>query len=392
MNSKSILSCFGVSVGLLAVACSAEVNSSNAELATAGAGPTAGGINGSGGATSAGGAASGGASSSNGGTSTSSGTALVGGNSGIGGATSSGGTTTGDSTGAGGSATGGATNVGGAATGGKATGGAANVGGAATGGKATGGATSAATGGKATGGATGVGGAATGGATGTGGAASDCANFSFFVTSLVAIRRESANTDGFGGDLGGLSGADAICQRIAEASLTCAGQKTWRAFLSTSSVNAITRIGDGPWYDRNGRTVALTTADLLNTRPRNADAAIANDLPNEDGVPNHSPDGTIVDNHDTLTGSNSQGTLYAANATCSDWTSTTASGSPRVGHSWPGGPSQHWMNAMSAPGCARGINTSSQGNGNCANSSGTTVAGVGCAGGYGGFYCFATTP
>jgi hypothetical protein len=207
------------------------------------------------------------------------------------------------------------------------------------------------------------------------------------VTSLEAIRAQSGNVNGFGGKLGGLTGADEICRSIAESSLTCAGQKTWRAFLSTSTVNAIERVGAGPWYDRMGRVVALTVADLKKTRPGNADSAIANDLPNEFGVPNHNPDGTgQVDNHDTLTGSNSNGELYSANATCSDWTSTTGSG-PRVGHSWPGGPSQSWLNAMNAPGCAPGVNLSSS-----MGCTGGSSSGVGCDGGYGGFYCFATTP
>jgi hypothetical protein len=408
----------GVGLGLVLVACGGTDvpgSTGGGDLATSGGaagngGATSiGGTVGSGGALNTGGAplATGGVTST-GGTLATGGVTSTGGALATGGAKSTGGAPAGGVTSAGGAkATGGATNVGGAtsAGGSKTTGGAKSTGGAPAGGvtstggaKATGGATNAggatsAGGSKTTGGAKSTGGAAsTGGATGTGGGSSTCANFSFFVTSLVAIRRESANPDGFGGDLGGLTGADAICTRIAANALPCAGQKTWRAFLSTSTVNAISRIGTGPWYDRIGRKVANTTTDLQNTRPLNGDASIANDLPNEFGVANHSPDGTTVDNHDTLTGSNSLGQFYGANSTCSDWTSTTATGGPRVGHSWPGGPSQHWINAMNAPGCARGINTSSQGNGNCANSTGATVAGVGCAGGYGGFYCFATTP
>ena len=82
-------------------------------------------------------------------------------------------------------------------------------------------------------------------------------NFSFFVTSLVAIRREADDSMGFGGDLGGLEGADAICQRIA--AFEGAGHKTWHAFLSATTggpnggaAHAIDRIGEGPWYDRAG--------------------------------------------------------------------------------------------------------------------------------------------
>src|SRR5262249_29786743 len=103
-------------------------------------------------------------------------------------------------------------------------------------------------------------------------------------------------------------------------------------------VDAITRIGQGPWYDRIGRLIANDLTGLMATRPTGADSSIINDLPNEDGVANHQPDPSMgqVDNHDTLTGTNAQGTLYGANATCSDWTSSAGDSSkrPRVGHSW----------------------------------------------------------
>ena len=54
----------------------------------------------------------------------------------------------------------------------------------------------------------------------------------------------------------GLRGADKICAEIAEASMPGAGKKGWRAFLSAADggagkpVNAIDRIGSGPWFDR----------------------------------------------------------------------------------------------------------------------------------------------
>jgi hypothetical protein len=173
--------------------------------------------------------------------------------------------------------------------------------------------------------------------------------FSFFVTSYAAVQRLSGSQSGFGGDLrygedNGLSGADKICREIAGGSLRSAGKKTWRAFLSASQgpdgepVHAIDRIGDGPWYDRRGRLLAETKADLLHDRPQGADSAIVDDLPNEDGVPNHAPDGTEIDNHDILTGSGEDGALYGSDwsSTCHDWTSSEGSaGHPRVGHSWP---------------------------------------------------------
>jgi len=240
--------------------------------------------------------------------------------------------------------------------------------------------------------------------------------FSFFVTSVKAIVKLSGNPNGFGGDLSfgetgagaGLRGADKICTTIAEGSMPANG-KTWRAFLSVTkdaqgqAVNAIDRVGEGPWYDRLARLVAKNKADLAQKRPVGADAAIVNDLPNEDGVPNHDPDGTgDVDNHDTLTGSNETGTLFNTNAayTCNDWTSKESSGSPRVGHTWPrgggggggfggpgGGSGENWMSALNEAGCAPGIFLVEAGG---PGQNGTKSVGDG--GGYGGFYCFALTP
>src|SRR5262245_17812728 len=68
-------------------------------------------------------------------------------------------------------------------------------------------------------------------------------NMSFFVTSSNAK----------GGNLGGLTGADAVCQSLARAA--GAGGKTWRAYLSTSTVDAKTRIGNGPWYNFKGEQI-----------------------------------------------------------------------------------------------------------------------------------------
>jgi hypothetical protein len=84
-------------------------------------------------------------------------------------------------------------------------------------------------------------------------------------------------------------------------------------------------------------------------------AAVVADLPNEKGVQENTANSTI-DDHDTPTGSNLEGMLYSTNlsSTCSDWTSLGA-GSPMAGHSWPGGPSNNWMQAHTMPGCARGV-------------------------------------
>jgi hypothetical protein len=282
-------------------------------------------------------------------------------------------------------------------------------------------------------GAGGKGGSSAGGTTASGGKGgaggtttpSTLDKFSFFVTSFKALQTLSKNDKGFGGDLrfgetgngSGLRGADKICSTIAETSMTGAGSKVWRAFLSASNynqdgkagqVNAIDRIGPGPWYDRLGRTFAVAKADLLYDRPSTADAAIKNDFPNEDGIPNQQPDLNLdpVDNHDMLTGTNVQGQLYGATATCNDWTTSDGSyaGNPRVGHSWPrsgggmgagpggGGDSMNnWMSALDEAGCAAGYNMPLPGS-QADRAPDPNDNYVGSGGGYGGFYCFALSP
>jgi len=248
---------------------------------------------------------------------------------------------------------------------------------------------------------TGGAGASSGGSGGSAGTANaHLAQFSFFVISREAIVSLSGSEDGFGGDLRfgeatGLAGADKICARAAESGIPGAGTKTWRAFLSASgaaggvAVNARDRVGAGPWYDAVGRRVASTLEQLLMDRPGDADAAIKNDLPNETGLPNHM-DGapgctgsSCPNNHQLLTGSGADGALYtattaAADATCSDWTSSAASGHPRVGHSWPTqGSGTSWISDEDGAGCAP-----------CTKAT-AGAACVGATGSYGGFYCFA---
>src|SRR4051812_16724829 len=78
----------------------------------------------------------------------------------------------------------------------------------------------------------------------------------FFITSVGS---------GNGAALGGTAGADQHCQQLAKAA--GAGNRTWRAYLSTSAadgkpaVNAKDRIGSGPWYNAKGVMVAKNVAD-----------------------------------------------------------------------------------------------------------------------------------
>ena len=83
------------------------------------------------------------------------------------------------------------------------------------------------------------------------------AEVSFFITSAGP---------GKGADLGGLAGADAHCQKLAE---TAGGQNhTWRAYLSigavgdSPAVNARDRIGKGPWHNVKGVMVAKDVDEL----------------------------------------------------------------------------------------------------------------------------------
>jgi hypothetical protein len=238
----------------------------------------------------------------------------------------------------------------------------------------------------------------------TGGTSTSCQNFSFFLTSVAAMQRTSGSADGFGGDLrygqaDGLAGADKICQDIATYALPCAGSKTWRAFLCTSTVDAITRIGSGPWYDRNELLVWNSISEMSADRPP-ASYVYRDDLPNEDGIPNGDAnlDGRREDNHQVLTACTKEGQRISTDSQaqrCNDWTSTTVTGNggspattggvagPMTGHSWPRtGSGTHWINALRTKGCGACVNQATAvGSGSC-----------GMIAGYGGIYCFATTP
>ncbi len=148
------------------------------------------------------------------------------------------------------------------------------------------------------------------------------ANTSFFVTS---------NGIGNGANLGGLAGADNYCQTLAQAA--GAGAKTWRAYLSTQAadgkpaVNARERIGKGPWQNSKGVVVAKDVAELHGANNLTKQTALSEkgDVLNGRGdTPNR---------HDVLTGSQADGTAFAAaeDRTCKNWTSSTQ-GSAMVGH------------------------------------------------------------
>jgi len=147
------------------------------------------------------------------------------------------------------------------------------------------------------------------------------ATMTFFVTSAGS---------GKGADLGGLDGADKICQALAQAA--GAGGKTWRAYLSTqgaSGVNARDRIGKGPWTNAKGVVVAKDVADLHGpSNNLNKQTAL-----NEKGAVVNGR-GDTPNMHDILTGSQPDGTKFpdTPDMTCGNWTKSGA-GAAMTGHS-----------------------------------------------------------
>ena len=154
------------------------------------------------------------------------------------------------------------------------------------------------------------------------GARAQQANTTFFVTSAGP---------GKGADLGGLAGADRLCQQLAQA--VGAGSHTWHAYLSTqaddgqTAVNARDRIGRGPWQNSKGVVVAKDVEELhgANNLTKQTDLTEKGDVVNGRGdTPNK---------HDALTGSQPDGRAFppGEDKTCHNWTSSTQ-GSAIVGH------------------------------------------------------------
>ena len=147
---------------------------------------------------------------------------------------------------------------------------------------------------------------------------------SFFVTSSTSMT----------GNLGGLAGADATCQRLGAAAGQ--GAKTWRAYLSVERdasngnqpTHARNRIGAGPWHNAAGTVVAANVAEL---HARSGDAAVFVDERGQ-RINGQWPSSPSPNEHDILTGSNADGTVVAG-ATCGDWTSDATTAVGQVGHS-----------------------------------------------------------
>jgi hypothetical protein len=163
---------------------------------------------------------------------------------------------------------------------------------------------------------------------------------SFFVTSAPT---------GDGGNLGGLTGADAHCQNLATA---VGSSKQWRAYLSVqadsghSAIDARDRIGHGPWRNAKGVLIAASVDDLHGP---------GNQLGGRTSLDEHG-NFVLAGFHDILTGSNSDGTVADGDTTCHNWTSTE--GHAMVGHSNKvgsigGARVQSWNSAHLSDGCSK---------------------------------------
>ena len=195
-------------------------------------------------------------------------------------------------------------------------------------------------------------------ACGTMGSVGGKSDLGFFVTS---------SGPGKGADLGGLAGADQQCQMLA--SKVGAGDKTWRAYLSTqpvgstAGVNARDRIGKGPWKNAKGEVIAKDVAELHG----------ANNLTKQTAL---TEKGTVVNGrgdtpnmHDVVTGTQADGTAFPAgeDRTCGNYTKSGA-GSVMVGHSDRTGldesaPAKSWNASHPSRGCSQDDLKGTGGNG-----------------------------
>jgi hypothetical protein len=188
----------------------------------------------------------------------------------------------------------------------------------------------------------------------------------FFVTSAGA---------GKGGDLGGLAGADKICQTLAQAA--GAGGKTWRAYLSTQgpdAVNARDRVGRGPWQNAKGAVIAKDVTELHGKNNIGKETALTEKGEVVKGR------GDTPNMHDILTGSQPDGTAFGAgdDRTCGNWTKSDR-GAAMVGH--------HDRQGLRDDDASRSWNSSHPSRG---PDGGCSQKDLQSTGGNGLFYCFAT--
>lgn len=173
---------------------------------------------------------------------------------------------------------------------------------------------------------------------------------SFFITSTGR---------GFGGNLGGLAGADALC--LQRASDVGHADRLWRAYLSAPpsadapAVHARDRIGGGPWVNAHGIQIAASVEELHSDEVNlTRDTALT-----EKGAQ------VAPTRHDIMTGSNADGMLVTSgDATCRGWTSH-GDGRAMVGHHnrSGGGRGDSWNAAHLSRGCSQAALRASLGDG-----------------------------
>jgi hypothetical protein len=169
------------------------------------------------------------------------------------------------------------------------------------------------------------------------------------------------------GNLGGIAGADGHCQMLARA---VGSTRTWRAYLSVPArdgapaIHARERIGQGPWFNREGVGIAASVEELHGSR---------HDLRRMTAL-TEKGERVPVNIHDMLTGSAADGRLSRErlDATCNGWTRDDG-GRAMLGHS-----------------DASAGSASSMGSFNAAHmSQGCSAKQLDSTGGAGRFYCFA---
>jgi len=189
---------------------------------------------------------------------------------------------------------------------------------------------------------------------------------SFLVVSFAQAQQKdmtffiTSTGPGKGADLGGLKGADAHCQSLAKAA--GAGNREWRAYLSTDKVNARDRIGKGPWKNAKGEEIAASVDDLHKNSKINKQTGL-----DEKGQPVNGR-GDSPNRHDILTGSTADGRAIAdKDMTCGNWTKS-GEGAAMVGHHDRIGlrdddASKSWNSSHPSRGCSQENLRSSGGDG-----------------------------
>jgi hypothetical protein len=158
----------------------------------------------------------------------------------------------------------------------------------------------------------------------------------------------SSTGSGMGGNLGGLAGADKLCQGLA--AKAGAGNRKWQAYLSTSmpDVNARDRIGKGPWQNAKGVVIAANVDELHSDK-----ANINNDTALDEQGRQINPQGA-PNRHDIMTGSTPEG--RATPMTCQNWTSSASDQTGMLGHHDRltfGKPGSPWNSAHASKGCSQ---------------------------------------